>query len=255
LNYQNINTMIWLYCLISFITGCLAVYLLSQLYIHKVLKREKRSYRNEIKESVRHWYLKPFPLVEILKKHKDQYGEKLDKTEKSLWELSRKLEKSDLALKNLRSGMEALKKENQRLRNLTKNTDVVQKPYTSDQNRNDGKKHLKVNIRTGNSSLFFSIPETDGSFYAEKGEPDPDGRKFYRIIFVAGSETGELHFISGQYDQKAIENIDYYLIPVCDVENISLRNNASRIVQKEAGRVIKVSDKWVTEKKIKVKLL
>jgi hypothetical protein len=255
LNYPNIEIMIWLYCLISFIIGCLAVYLLSQLYIHKVLKREKKSYRNEIRQSVRFWYLKPFPILEVLKKRKDLYREKLDEMENSLRELSRKLEKSDHALIIHQSGLDALEKENLRLRNLTNNSDVLQKSYSSDHNRNDGKKHLKVNLRSGRSTLFFTIPEADGSFYAEKGEPDPDGRKFYRIISAANDETGELHFISGQYDQKAIENIDYYLIPVCEVENISLRNNASKIIQKEAGRVVKISDKWVTDKKIKVKLL
>jgi hypothetical protein len=247
--------MIWLYCLASFTVGCLAVYFLSQLYLHSVLKRERKSYGNEMRQSVRFWYLKPFPLIEVLKKYKDQYREKLDKMENSLQELSRKLEKSDLSLKNHRSGMEALERENLRLRNLAKTSDGLRKPTLSDHSQSEEKKHLKINLRNAGSTLFFSIPEADGSFYAEKGEADPDGRKFYRIISSAGNETGELHFISGQYDQKAIENIDYYLIPVCEVENISLRNIASKILQKEAGRVVRISDKWVTDKKIKVKLL
>jgi hypothetical protein len=247
--------MIWLYCLISFIIGCLATYLLSLLYIHKVLKREKRAYRKEMVQSINFWYLKPFPLLEVLKKHKDLYGEKLDKMEISFRELSRKLEKSDHALKNHQVKTDTLEKENLRLRNLAKNSGGLQKPDLADHHQSNSKKHLKVNLRASGSSLFFSIPETDGSFYTEKGESIPDDRKFYRIVSVADHETGELHFISGQYDQKAIENIDYYLIPVCEVENISLRNNASKIFQKEAGRVVKISGKWVTEKKIKVKLL
>jgi hypothetical protein len=247
--------MIWLSCLISFSIGCLATYLLSLLYIHRVLKRERRSYRKEMEQSVRFWHLKPFPMVEVLKKHKDLYGEKVDKTENSLREVSRKLEKSDHALKSHQTRMEVLEKENLRLRNQVKNPAGIQKPDISDHNRNEGKKHLKVNLKAGNSSLFFTIPETDGTFSAEKGEAVQDDRKFYRIVSAQDHETGELHFISGQYDQKAIENIDYYLIPVCEVENISLRNNASRIFQKEAGRVVKISGKWITDRKIKVKLV
>jgi hypothetical protein len=247
--------MTWLYCLISFVTGCLATYLLSLLYLHKVLKREKRAYGKEMIQSVRFWYLKPFPIVEVLKKHKDLYGEKLDKMENSFRELSRKLGKTDQAFKNHQSRVEALEKENLRLRNQAKNSGGLQKPDLTDHHRSDSKKHLKVNIRTGSSSFFFSIPETDGTFNAEKGDSVQDDRKFYKIIAAADQETGELHFISGQYDQKAIENIDYYVIPVCEVENISQRSNASRVFQKEAGRVTKVSGKWVTDKKIKVKLM
>jgi hypothetical protein len=246
--------MIWLYCLISFSIGCLATWLLSLLYIHKVLKKEKRAYGKEMIQSVRFWYLKPFPILEVLKKHKDLYGEKLDKTENSLREVSRKLEKSDQSLKNHQTRVETLEKENLRLRNLAKNSGGNQKSDLPDHNRSEGKKHLKVNPRSSNSPLFFTIPEADGTFNAEKGESVADDRKFYRIISAADKETGELHFISGQFDRKAIENIDYYLIPVCEVENISLRNNASKIVQKEAGRVVKISGKWVTDKKIKVKL-
>jgi hypothetical protein len=247
--------MVWLYCLISFITGCLATYLLSLLYIHSVLKKEKKAYGKEMLHSVRFWYLKPFPIMEVLKKHKDLYGEKLDKMENSFRELSRKLEKTDQAFKNHQARMEVLEKENLRLRNQAKNSGGLQKPDLTDHRRSESKKHLKVNLRTGSTSFFFSIPETDGTFNAVKGDSSQDDRKFYKIIASTDQETGELHFISGQYDQKAIENIDYYLIPVCEVENISHRNNASKIIQKEAGRVVRISGKWVTDKKIKVKLM
>jgi hypothetical protein len=247
--------MVWLYCLISFITGCLATWLLSLLYIHSVLKKEKRAYGKEMIHSVRFWYLKPFPIVEVLKKHKDLYGEKLDKLENSFRELSRKLEKTDQAFKNHQARVEVLEKENLRLRNQAKNSVGLQKPDLADHHRSESKKHLKVNQRTISASFFFTIPETDGTFNAEKGDSVQDDRKFYKIISAANQETGELHFISGHYDQKAIENIDYYLNPVCEVENISQRNNASKIIQKEAGRVVRISGKWVTDKKIKVKLM
>jgi hypothetical protein len=246
--------MIWLFCLISFIIGCLATYFLSLRYIRRVLKKEKRSYRNEMKHTVKFWYLKPFPIVEVLKQHKDIYRIKEDKLDILLREVSRKLEKNNQNLKNHQSRVEALEKENGKLRNLVKNSGNVQKPSTPEINQGEGKKQLIMTHRNRSISLYFSIPEADGSFYAEKGESVPDDRKFYRIIYAADSETGELNFISGHYDQKAIENIDYYLVPVCEVENISQRNSASKVFQKEAGRVVKISGKWVTDKKIKVKL-
>jgi hypothetical protein len=255
MNFLNINPMIWLFCLISFILGCLAFYLYSRHFIYEVLRRERRLYKKEVKKSVKFWYLKPFPLISVLKKHKDSYSAKVEKLDNSIRELTLKLENDDQEMKNLQTRVDTLTKENQRLLNLSANPVDMTSLVFGDDHRSESKKLLKVYVKTGNPSVFFSIPEADGSFYAEKGEPDSDGRKFYRINTNGGNETGELHFISGHYDQKAIENIDYYLIPVCDVENIALRNNASRIVEKEAGRVIKVYDKWVTTKKIKVKLL
>jgi hypothetical protein len=109
--------------------------------------------------------------------------------------------------------------------------------------------------RSAPNAFYFGLPDSDGNFSVENGVPAPDDRKIYRIVPDREGETGELHYISGQSDPKAIDNIDYYLIPVCDVENIPDRNSATRIYQKEPGRVVRISGKWVTDRKIKIKLL
>jgi hypothetical protein len=247
--------MSWQLYLGSFLMGGLIFWLLSRYYILRILKREKNAYKKEMKHSVRFWFLKPFPLIEVLKKHKDIYRTKEDKLDNSLREISRKLERTTQQLKSHQNRAEALEKENLRLKNLINNSGILQKSPSQDLTRNENKKQPGGNHRNRSVSLYFSIPEADGFFYAERGEPVYDERKFYRIIFSGESEKGEIHFVSGQYDRKAIENVDYYLFPVCEVENMSQRNNASMVIQKEAGCVLKISGKWIIEKKITVKLI
>jgi hypothetical protein len=247
--------MIWLNYLVSFLAGGLVTWLLARFYVLRILKREKNAYKKEMKHSVRFWFLKPFPMIEVLKKHKDIYRIKEDKLDISLRETSRKLEKTVQQLKAQQNRAEALEKENLKLRNLVKSFGNNPKSSTQEITRDENKKQPGGNHRNRSVSLYFSIPEADGFFYAEKGEPVLDDRKFYRIIFSGESEKGEIHFVSGQYDRKAIENIDYYLFPVCEVENVAQRNNASMVIQKEAGSVIKVSGKWIIDKKITVKLI
>jgi len=248
--------MVWLYCLISFLIGFMAFWMLARTYIWSVLKVEKKTYLKELKHSVKFWYLKPLPVIEIMKKHKDLYKKQEDKLDSELHEALHKLKKSNQALKDVNARIVDMEKENRELQDALKNAGSIQKSTSNGNNDTDiiPKKQIPVS-KTVITSLFFSIPETDGSFYMEKGETAKDDRKFYWIVSAGESETGELHFISGQYDQKAIENIDYYLMPVCEVENISERNSASRVIQKEAGSVVKISGKWMTNKKVKVKLM
>jgi len=248
--------MVWIYCLISFCIGFAAFWMVTRAYIWSVLNKEKRTYIKEVKNSVKYWYLKPLPVIEIMKKHKDLYKKQEDKLDSELHEAIHKLKKCNQALKNNQSRIAGLEKENRELHDALKNSGNLQ--ISSSKTRSDADIIPKEQIqesKTAITSLFFSIPETDGSFYMEKGETVKDDRKFYRIVSAGEGETGELYFVSGRYDPKAIENIDYYLMPVCEVENISERNNASRVIQKEAGSVVKISGKWMTNKKVKVKLI
>jgi len=240
--------MTWLYYVTAFIAGGFIAYMAGLVYIRLVLKKEKKAYKKEMKHVVKFRYFKPYPLIEVLKKHKDQYSNNEVKLDATLTEIKRKLEKGILIQKELRNRIDSLENENRELRNRLKNAGNQQK-------------NLGVSSSEGASgkssapSFFFSIPEADGSFYPEKGVTVRDDRKYYWIVPDRVGNSGELNFISGSYDLKAIENIDFYVIPVCEVENISERNNASRIVQKEAGRVNKIAGRWVTDKKIKVKLM
>jgi len=248
--------MIWLYCLGSFVLGCVVTRIAGQAYIRKVLNRENRSYLREVKHSVKYWYLKPFPVVEVLKKHKDLYSSKKDKLEAVYNETVRKLETNNQALKAFQNKVDELEKQNREFRYLLQNSGGNEKSSLHDHRYSvKSEKQRAAELRKTLNTLYFSIPEADGSFHIEMGEQAPGDRKFYMIMAQEGSETGELYFLSGPFDQRAIENIDYYLFPVCEVENTGDRTGATKIVQKEAGKVIRVAGKWVTDKKIKVKLL
>ena len=247
---------VWFYCLVSFCLGILVFWMIAHAYIWSVLKKEKKTYIKEVKHSVKLWYLKPFPFIEIMKKHKDLYKKQEDKLDSELHEAIHKLKKCNQKLNEGQARIVELEKENRELHDALKTAGSLQK--SSPAGRIGAElfpKKLVSENKALITSLFFGIPETDGSFYMEKGETVKDDRRFYRIVSSGEKETGELHFISGQYDLKTIENIEYYLMPVCEVENLSEREISSRVIQKEAGSVVKMSGKWITNKKVKVKLI
>jgi hypothetical protein len=247
--------MIWLYCLISFCVGFLVAWLIGWIYVLNLLKKEKKAYLSEMKQSVKLWYLKPFPIIEILKNHKDQHREKVKSLKSSIRDAGSRLKDYSQTIRKQQSRLNELEAKNRDMQKSSRDRDNSEGRLSNAGMQSMEKKPLVTDTSKKVASSFFSIPEADGSFYMEKGESLPDNRKFYKISASTSSNTGELHFISGPYDLKAIENIDYYLIPVCEVENISERNSASKVLQKEAGRVVRISGKWMTDKKIKVKLI
>jgi len=56
---------------------------------------------------------------------------------------------------------------------------------------------------------------------------------------------------------RALDNIDYYLNPVCDIINISERMNARKISVINSGIVLKIGASWKIEanNKVKIKLI
>ena len=64
-------------------------------------------------------------------------------------------------------------------------------------------------------------------------------------------------YISGTQDKRAINRLDSYLKPVCDIDNIINAENASKIEVLKNGKVIKIADSWVidTNHKVKIKLV
>lgn len=107
------------------------------------------------------------------------------------------------------------------------------------------------------SASYFSIPENDGRFIIDKGEQTNDGSKYYRIECRNNSDEGELFYISGIQDKRAINRLDSYLKPVCDIDNIINAESTSKIEVLKLGKVIKISDSWVidTNHKVKIKLV
>lgn len=104
------------------------------------------------------------------------------------------------------------------------------------------------------TELYFSIPENDGSFIHERGSSESDEKKYYKIEFFTGSNQGDLFYQSGNDDKRAINRLDTYLKPVCDIEGILKAGNASKIVFVEKGKVKKLGEKWIIDLKSKVKI-
>lgn len=104
------------------------------------------------------------------------------------------------------------------------------------------------------SASYFTIPENDGRFMIDKGEHINDGSKYYRIECRINSDEGDLFYISGTQDKRAINRLDSYLKPVCDIDNINNAENASKIEVLKNGKVIKISDSWVIDPNHKVKI-
>lgn len=107
------------------------------------------------------------------------------------------------------------------------------------------------------SESYFSIPENDGRFIIDKGEQTNDGSKYYKIACRNNSDEGDLFYISGTQDKRAINRLDSYLKPVCDIDNITNAESASKIEALKNGKVIKIADSWVidTNHKVKIKLV
>ncbi len=104
--------------------------------------------------------------------------------------------------------------------------------------------------------IYFSMPDTNGSFQISNGDPSNDGRKYFRIEFVDSSNRGELFYIPSERDQKAINRLEKFLKPVCDIENISNAVTATKIELIQSGKVSLINDNWIIDQnnKIKIKL-
>jgi len=117
--------------------------------------------------------------------------------------------------------------------------------------------HTRVYTPTKNvKKIFFSMPENNGSFQMVNGQSSNDGKKYFRIEYNESSNQGELFFLSSDRDQRAINRLESYLKPVCDIENISNSTAATKISLIQSGRVSLMNDTWVIDpnNKIKIKL-
>jgi len=100
------------------------------------------------------------------------------------------------------------------------------------------------------------MPESDGRFIVDNGESSNDGRKYFRIEYNEGSEAGELYYISGDRDKRAINRLESYLKPACDIENIENADSATSIEFIKSGKVVLINDSWLidSDNKAKIKL-
>jgi hypothetical protein len=276
----------------AFLLGCLVVYLLTRWRIRFLLKDELRSYRKELKKKKKWWPPEPFPMLPLLKRHKDHYKRESEHRERELEEVAMQLDQERQKLTAKTEELEELRRENRELQAIIGSSDegsvasgggmaphgVVPgqargaypvSPGVPPQGASPGTPpgiatgQARGEVRGASSGkgaepmtlLYFGIPDHQGNFPAGQGASVYDNRKIYMIVTRPGTDRGELHYISGELDMKAINNIDYYLVPVCEISDISVRNNATRVIQEAKGAVLLASGKWICTSRVKVKLV
>ena len=241
---------------ICFILGVIAIYFLLRRQIGYILSEEKDKYLREIRTSHRFSILYLVPLIKMLKEQKDKYKQGINQQEKKSDYESRRAYEFENKVKELSNKIHDLERKNAELDYMLKNASVQKKePIKKIPDTNFVKSMENVIPKEVFISTYFGIPERNGNFHLEKGGNFLDDKKYYKVVYKENSATGELHFISGPFDLKVIDNIDYYLMPVCEVANILDRNNATKVIQSAPGIVHKEDEKWVISKKAKVKLI
>lgn len=237
----------WIWIVIGFLPGVIAggflIYLYSRSKIYSILSSERYKYLDDLKQDtgqhlVVRKYFKYIGVVSRLKLSKDQ---KKDTVEKNNRETG-----------HLKSMIEKLTQENGRLEEIIAEMKIAADSQLSDRNHPDAEPGRS--FRSNKTEIYFTIPEGDGSFREVNARNGQDIDCFYKIVPDKSGQKGKLYFIPGEYDMRALDNIDYYLNPVCEIQNISDRNYARKISMTDPGSVIKRGDIWIIEENYKVKI-
>lgn len=221
--------------ILSFFIGFFLCYQIVKTRIYKVFANDLGKYLNSTSHKGLFSYLS---IIGILKSRKEHH-----KKEEEI--LKNKVVKLEFKLLHKSNQINKLPKQNRNATKAIHKTDIPEKPIECDIQKEDE----KISV------LYFSIPESDGRFIIEKGELADDGTKYYKIEHKGNSDEGRLFFLCGRQDKRAINRLDSYLRPVCEIDNINYSDNASKIELVNHGLVIKISDSWVidTNKKVKIK--
>lgn len=238
--------------IIAFIIGGFTVYFLLKRNVNSILREEKYSYYSQIKDTKRYHPIELVALVEILKIRKDKYKKESDQFKTDIDIECKNIDKNTSEFNELKLKNQELERQVKELEKLNNESSISL--LGNDQSNQNGIED-NLSIDKGPISTYFTIPENDGSFSIEKGDHASTSKKFYKVESDKNSDFGHLFYLSGDFDVKAINNIDFYLIPVCEVENLAISNTATKIMQLKHGTVVKISDKWVIDKKVKVKLI
>ena len=238
--------------IIAFMIGGFISYFLLKRKVSSILREEKYSYYSEIENTERFHPFELVALIEILKIRKDKYKKESEQLKKDIDEDGKNIDKDLLAFDELKLKNQDLERQILELEKL--NSDSSVSNLVKDQVNLKSIDDIVV-IDKGPIYTYFTIPENDGSFSIEKGDHTLTSKKFYKVESEKNSDYGHLFFLSGDFDVKAINNIDFYLIPVCEVENLAISNTATKIMQVRHGTVVKIADKWVIDTKVKVKLI
>lgn len=148
--------------------------------------------------------------------------------------------------------IQQLEKENKDLKHELERLSVKQDtPSNASFGNTEGNTSFKPRIR---KSLYFSMPSENGTFHVDHKFLENDGSRYYRIDFEESSSKGDIYFLNGERDLRAINRKSKVLLPVCSIlDEVSNPSNISFI---EKGTVVLENDKWVIdpENKIKIKL-
>lgn len=240
--------------LVGALIGAFLIYFYSQQSIYKILSNEKCEYIDNLRNYNERFLFTYIDLFAILKKSKDDCKFKTSQYSNSGFQKSNnsfQLEKLNNEIEELKIQKQKLLEENIQLGNLIdkKNYQSIEPQSTKTEIEQKSSDEVQLtNVK------YFTIPENDGSFKIASGKNNRETDCFYKIEVDKNGQKGELHFISGDYDSRALDNIDCYLNPVCEIENITERIHARKIQMKESGNVIMSSDSWKIDIDHKVKI-
>lgn len=226
---------------IGLLFGSISLYLIIRRKIYSILAEEKAKYLSDLKTGDKKFRFKIEGLFYALKISKD-------KKRQEIIELNEELN-------NLKEGKKTNKQANFEPSN-NYDSEIIrnreEKPST-----NLIENPVSTEAKELTNEYYFTIPESDGTFKFTNAKSTKEMDCFYRIEIEKNNQRAKLFFISGDYDMRALDNIDYYLNPVCDIVNISERMHARKILLINSGIVVKIGDSWKIEahNKIKIKLI
>lgn len=96
---------------------------------------------------------------------------------------------------------------------------------------------------------YYSIPDSQGRFKKENTLSEFSAHNtFYKIVYFDKNATlGDLSYICGEHDRRAINNYESYLRPVCEIQNLENRADTKSIKMIKSGKVKRENDCWVID--------
>lgn len=131
---------------------------------------------------------------------------------------------------------------------------VLKKADSPKRTRKEKNKSQAAPIDRNTKTLFFSGPEKSGKFNHDKGDTEPSEKKIYSISYHPSESTGQLEYLSSNYDGQVINHKDSMLRPVCDIIE-SDEGSYTKVKMKNPGKVKREGGYWVVEEKIKIEIL
>lgn len=247
---QNNNTILVILCslFIGFLLGFLSIYIYTKSKIFNVLSEEKDNYKNKLKNSGERYLFSYIGLVRVLHESKNHKKNEIGQLNKTIINLKNESNSKKNKFQSRDSNFS---------QNAQEFTNIEEHELSKEDAPNNVIEWKGDELLYPTNIIYFSIPEEDGSFKVVNGKNTKEIDCFYKIEVDKNNQKGKLFFISSEFDLRALDNIDYYLNPVCEIENISERIHARRIMLLSSGTVILNGDIWKIDmdKKIKIKLI